>query len=56
MNIGTIKADTPKEKPRDIPEVDKTLKSGTRVEIPITRNYNTRSRTKIINHVTTFKD
>ena len=56
MKIGTIKADTVKWKPHEIPEVEKAPKIGIRVEIFSTRHYNTRSSTKRINHVTTFKN
>ena len=55
IKIGTVKADTIKAKPHETLEVGKTPKSGTRVEINITHNYNTRSRTKRSIHVTTFK-
>ena len=43
-------------KPHVIPEVDKTPKIDTRVEITITNKYNTRSSTKRINHVITFEN
>ena len=56
MKIGAIKVDTPKAQPHEIPEVGKTLKSGTILEISNTQNYSTISRTKRVNHVTTFKN
>ena len=51
-----IKADTPEPHPQVIPEVDKTPRSDTRVEITSTQKYNTRSSTNRFNHATTFKN
>ena len=39
-----------------ITEVEETTKSDTRVERTATHKYNTRSSTKRVNHVTTFKN
>ena len=56
MKIGTIKADTPEAHLHVIPEVEKTPKSDIGVERTSTHKYNTRSSTKRVNHVTTFKN
>ena len=49
------KTDTPEEQPHVILEVEKPQKSDIRTEINGPHNYNTRSRNKRVNHVTTFK-
>ena len=55
MTIEEEKADTPKAQPHVIPEVERLQIS----DIIMNRNgphkYNTRSSTKRVNHVTTFK-
>ena len=56
MNIGEIKSDTPESQPRMIPEVDKTQKRENIVERTSSQKYNTRSSTKRVNHVSTFKN
>ena len=56
MKIGEIKENKPEAQPRVIPEVKKTPKSDIIVKIIITHRYNTSSSTKIVNHVTTFKN
>ena len=56
MRIGKIKADTPEPHPHFIPEVDKIPKSDIIVERTVTHKYNTRSSTKRVNHVKTFKN
>ena len=56
IKIGTIKADNPRAQPHEIPEVGKTPKNGTILEIPSIHNYNAISRTKRVNHVNTFKN
>ena len=56
MRTGKIKSDEPEAQPRVILEVDKPPKIDIRVEITGTRNYKTRSSTKRVNHVTTFKN
>ena len=55
MKIGK-KADTPEEHPHVIPVFNKTPKRYTVVEITSTHNYNTRSSTKIVKYVKTFKN
>ena len=56
MKIGRIKLDIPDAQPHVIPEVGKTPKSGIRMERTSTHKYNTRSNTKRVNHVTSFKN
>ena len=56
IKIGKIKVNTTDAQPHVIPEVVKTLKSGIRMEITGTQKYHTRSITKRVNHVTTFKN
>ena len=56
MKIGKIKADTPEDQTHVTPEVEITPKSDIRLEITSKHKYNTRSSTKIVNHVTTFKN
>ena len=56
MRIGRIKADTPDPQTNVIPEVEKTSKSDTIVKRTGTHKYKTRSSTKRVNHVTTFKN
>ena len=56
MKIGKIKSDTPEAQPHMISEVEERPKSDIVVEIAITHKYNTRSSTKRLNHVTTFKN
>ena len=56
IKIDTIKADKPRAQPHEIPEVGKTTKSGTILEIPSTHNYNAISRIKRVNHMNTFKN
>ena len=55
MRIEGKKGDTPKAQPNMIPDVEKPQKSDTRMEINGPHKYNTRSSTKRVNHVTTFK-
>ena len=43
-------------RPHVIPEMEKTPKSDIVMEITSTHKYNTRSSTKRVNHVTTFKN
>ena len=50
------KADTTEAQPHVIQEVEKTPKIDIRVEQTSTHNYNTRSVTKRVNHVTTFNN
>ena len=49
------KSGTPEAQPRVIPEVKKTQKNDIRMYRNGQHNYNTRSSTKKVNHVTTFK-
>ena len=56
MRIGIIKADTLELYPHVIPEADKPTKRDIRVERTGTNKYNTRSSTKRVNYVTTFKN
>ena len=49
------KADTPKSQPRVIPEVEKLQINDIRMDITGPHKYNTRSSTKRVNHVTSFK-
>ena len=56
MRLGKIKADTPEPQTHVIPEVGKTGKSDIRMARTDTHRYNTRSSTKRVNHVTTFKN
>ena len=55
IKIGTIKEDTSETQPHDISEVKQIPKTGTRVDITSTHKYKNISRTKRVNHVTTFK-
>ena len=56
MIIGKIKSDTPEPQHHAIPEVGEKPKSYIIVERTGTHKYNTRSSTKRVNHVTTFKN
>ena len=49
------KSDTPKSKPRVIPELEKPQKSDIIMERNVPRKYNTSLSTKRVNHVTRFK-
>ena len=56
IKIGKIKVDTPGAQPHVIPEVGEIPKSDIRMERTGIHKYNTRSSTKRVNHVTTFKN
>ena len=56
MTFETIKADTPEQNPRVTPEVGKQGKCDIRMARIGTHKYNTRSSTKRVNNVTTFKN
>ena len=56
IKIGTIKEDTSETQPHDIPKVKQTPKTDTRLDINSIHKYNNISRTKRVNHVTTFKN
>ena len=55
MRIEEKKADTPEAQPHVIPEVEKPQINDIRMEINGLHKYNTRSSTKRVNHLTTFK-
>ena len=56
MKNVKIKLDTPEAQPHVITEFDKTPKSCINVLRTSAKKYNTRSITKIVNHVTTFNN
>ena len=55
MKIAKIKADTPEAQNHAIPELEKTLKGDIKLERTSTLKYHTRSSTKRVNHMRTFK-
>ena len=56
MRIGKIKDDTPEPQTHVIPEVEKLQISNIKVERTGTHKYKSRSSTKIVNYVKTFKN
>ena len=56
MKIEEIKAGKLETQPHVIPEVEETPKGDIIVERTSTHKYNTRSSTKTVNHVKTFKN
>ena len=55
MRVEGVKSDSPAAKPQVIPEVEYLQKSDIIMEKNGPHKYNTRSSTKIVSHVTTFK-